>query len=386
MKLPSASTMQRAFACPASFALPQVAEESSREARRGTTVHAFLRMVLTGEASREEALALVPMGDPGREACEAADLEVLPRGGLHEVAMAWDLEADVVRVLGYNIGRDYEAHGADRARELVGSFDLVGDLRDARVFVFDFKTGRPAVSARDSWQLRLGAVMWAKHRGADEALTGHLIVNDDVRWDLWEIDGLALKGYEAQARQQAWRLLKQRRAASLNAADVAEGDHCKYCPAWARCPAKTGLISNMATIVRTGGTTAYLEPATAAVAWRMLDKYDEIAKRMRAEIEKHAARAPIDLGDGYELREEAGEERDTVTDPVLALAILRDEFGSEAAMMMAAGTSKKALTAAAKKHGGEAGAARFLGRLRDRGVLAKRPGEVKVREVKKERI
>lgn len=383
MRLPSASAMQRAFSCPESFALPKVETESSKAATRGTTVHEFLRRVLTGEMTREEALALVSLDDHGRTACEMADLDALPRGGHYEVAVAWNPETDKARILGYDIDRNYEAHGADRETEVVGSFDILGDLVDRRVFNFDFKTGRPQWGARDSWQLRTGAVIWAMIRGADEALVGHLIVNDDVRWDLWEIDAIALADYKAQLRDQMRKIRKLKRIDDLASADVVEGEHCKYCPAFSRCPAKVGLVANISTMVRTGGPAAYLEPATAAVAWRTLDKYDDIAKRMRAEIEKAAAMSPIDLGDGYELKLAAGDDRDSITDPVKAILLLEQEIGTDAARK-AAGTSKKAITAAAKLSGGQDCVTRVLGKMRDAGLLEKKPGEMKVREVRKD--
>lgn len=378
------SAVQRAISCPESFSLPQVEVESDDRAARGTTAHAFLRNVLSGEMTREEALAMVPADDAGRGACEAAELSQLPRGGRHELAVAWDPVLDRARVLGKDIGRAYEEHGADREHELVGSIDLCGDLLDRRVFVFDFKTGRPQYSARDSWQLRAGAVIWSLLRGADEALVGHLIVNDDVRWDLWEIDAIALADYKVQLRDLALRMKRQTRRADLSEADVAEGGHCKYCPAWNRCPAKTGLVQHMSTIVRTGGTAAYLQPATIATAWRMLDKYDEVAKKMRAEIEKHALRAPVDLGDGWELRSAPGEEKDVITDPVKAIMIVEREIGPKA-MLKAASTSKRAITAACKAAGGQEMVTRVLGKLRDSGCLEKRAAEEKVREVRKDR-
>lgn len=385
MKLPSGSAVQRAVECPSSFALPQVREESSHAAKRGTTVHDFLKRVLSGEMTRDAALALVPEDDPGRQACESADLSQLPHGaGRHEMAVAWDPETDEARILGHNIGRAYEEHGADRTREIVMSIDLCGDLIDRRVFVFDFKTGRPAYSAKDSWQLRTGAVIWSKIRGADEALTGHIVINDDVRWDLWEVDQIALADYESRLRALARKLREMPRRSDLETADVAEGSHCVFCPAWSRCPAKVGLVREMTRAMDTGGSelSALVSPENAAWAWRMLDSYDAVAKRIRSQIEKMAEANPIDLGDGYELRLADGEERDAVTDPAGALHALEREFGRDAALA-AAGTSKKALTDAARKHGGSDAVPRFLGKLRDEGILVKRAGETKVREAKR---
>lgn len=552
MRLPSGSAVPRAIACPESFSLPQIEVETDHRAARGTTAHEFLRRVLSGEMERDEALALVPADDPGRAACEAADLDSLPRGGRHELAVAWDPATDEARVIGQDIGRRYEENGADREREVVMSIDLCGDMVDRRAFVFDFKTGWPQYSARDSWQLRTGAVIWSILRGADEVLTGHIVVNDDVRYDLWEVDAIALADYKAQLREMVFRMKRQfdehrrykrisrsvldqghpngnlldldrqedqervrigqrrrqeeasssRSVGGLERPDqerlrdlppvrqpavretvafvsghaggersgprregkdiarpssrrgdevrmeeesgsvlsrvessaseakrtkgggrqidgrtrlfptgsggdvlgvedrdpvssigndleglkVTEGGWCKYCPAFNFCPAKTALtrslVMDMQHLPRP--FTEAMTPDYAAKAWRILDRFDEVAKRARAEIEKLAMRAPIDLGDGYELRSAPGEEKDVITDPVKAIMIVEREIGPRA-MLKASSTSKKAITAACKAAGGQEMVTRVLGRLKDAGVLEKRAADAKVREVRKER-
>lgn len=85
-------------------------------------------------------------------------LSLVPEKSDAEVAYAMGPDG-TVRVLGYNIGRAYDEHGAG-PHDICGSLDVVADDR-----VIDFKTGQPRVAARDSWQLRFGAVVADVLRG-----------------------------------------------------------------------------------------------------------------------------------------------------------------------------------------------------------------------------
>lgn len=71
----TASQLDRAMACPASFALPAVSFPASRESARGTEIHRFLETAI--KCGREAALAEVPLDAPWRATCEGVDLDRL---------------------------------------------------------------------------------------------------------------------------------------------------------------------------------------------------------------------------------------------------------------------------------------------------------------------
>ena len=71
----TASQLDRAMACPASFALPAVSFPPSKESDRGTEIHRFLETAVT--SGREVALAEVPDDAPWRATCEGVDLSLL---------------------------------------------------------------------------------------------------------------------------------------------------------------------------------------------------------------------------------------------------------------------------------------------------------------------
>lgn len=390
--LPSASALPRSMGCPESNAMAGTVEATSSDAARGNTVHGFMyRISQDGPEGREAALALVPMDDPGRQACEDIDVTRVPRGGHLEPAFAWNPYTREGRLLGQNIGRAYEQY-IDRRMFYVGSADFFGLMVDRRGILIDYKTGRP-MPARDSWQLKGLAVMAAAVSGVDEIIATHLVVRgSSIFWDTVEWDALQLASFaeELAAHAGALRALPERLEPAM--ANVVEGEWCKYCPSFTRCPAKVGLVREMVDAMSTGGALAKqtefeLTRQNAAFVWRQLDAYNAIEKRMRQQVEKFAEREPLDLGDGWELRAAPGEAREKVTRPADALKMLELHYDAETARA-AAGATKTSILDAVKAWARRTGASlrgsesSALTLFREAGVLEKVEGDVKVREVK----
>lgn len=386
--LPSASAMGRAMACPEGFALPIVDEVQSSDAEHGDAVHEYLKEALPGD--RQTALASVP--EEHLEACQAIDLSKLPRGGSFELAIAWDPETDKGRILGHDIKRRYEEFGADRTREVCMSLDISGLMADRRAAYFDVKTGWATVMARDSWQLRTGAIGLCSVVDADEALTGHLIVHGgEARWDIWEIDRLALARYKAEVRGLCRRIRSLQPTIDLDESSVAEGEHCRYCPHFLRCPAKMSLVREIAQRIQAdfGQAIKEISPVHVAYAWNLLDRYDAVSERSRAQMRKLAECGPIDLGNGMELRLAPGRLAEKL-EIKKAAKILSEEGASYTPR------SKKALLEVVEAHAehldrehgfGHGGpfSKRVMERMRAEGALVAREGETKVRVVRKER-
>jgi hypothetical protein len=87
----TASQIDRAFKCPASFALPSVYGLPGDGATKGTGIHRFLELLV--REGRERALEEVPEYSAWRAACERIDLQPL-------LSEADSLETEVL--FGYN--------------------------------------------------------------------------------------------------------------------------------------------------------------------------------------------------------------------------------------------------------------------------------------------
>jgi len=389
IRLPSASSLDRAIEClPSNGLLGVESIDPGEAAAKGTTVHAFLAAVLSGSKTRDEALEDVALEDPGRALCEAIDLEQLPTGGQIEPAFAWDVATGKGRIIGHDIGRDYEAHGADRSREFVGSADFAGLRADGKAIVLDWKTGWGTGKAKDSWQLRGLGLFAAETLGATSAIVGHVYVRDEKPvFDLVELDEMELGAIRAELRA-----LRSRMAALMASAEpvtlVREGAHCTYCPAFKSCPAKTGLVRSMHTDLDVREPFAgALTPANAAEVVKTLLRFEDVAKRMWKELEVIAAEAPIDLGDGRVMKLAPGRSADAIVNAGAALGCLESVCDTQT-MNAAMTTTKTAIEEAARawavandKPIGKTQAA-VMNLARETKAIEKRPGAMSVRVVK----
>lgn len=391
-KLPSASALDRAMACRSSEVIPHVEEAPNVYGEAGSTLHAFLeRIGKEGPDARGAALDAIADDDPGKPLCEAFDVSMVPLGGHHELALAWNPDTDEGRILGEGIDRQYEAHGADRLREYVGSEDFGGILPGGRGLVLDYKSGRPK-RARESWQMRGLSVMKAAAAHVDEIIGAHIVVRGSGQpyWDWFEFDALMIASFKEEMRDLAADLRKRPDVTDGRGLRVVEGDHCTYCPAFVRCPAKTALIHEMSVgLAPANATFDSIEVSAIPPLWLELDRYEAMIKRLRGQCEKVAERlGPIQLGNGYELRVAEGEPRDKITDAARAYALIVEHFDEQTARE-SIGMTKAALGRAAKGWAHRTGLAtssdaedRIVGLLRREGAMERKSTDAKVREVK----
>jgi hypothetical protein len=296
-RLPTASQLDRVFNCAASEVLPHIRSMSAR-AERGTGVHAFIPRARA--IGREEALAEIDEDASHRALCEALPLDELPVGGDHEVALAWDHVTDRGRILPAAGQRDY---AAAVPTEFVGTADHMGRT-DFEVIVLDWKSGHrylgPAARSR---QLRMLALAAARALGVEQARVAYFYLRDDGTYGTsWaEFDAFDLAEIADELRGLAETLPQ------ATSADVSEGPHCDFCPAFNSCPAKMKLAlaigsgdaqRELASIER---RVEAMTDGELARAYETLERYDDIAERVRRTIRQRAAMHPIDLGDGREL-------------------------------------------------------------------------------------
>ena len=336
MRLPTASALGRAMACEASCVGPR-ATSTSPYAERGTAVHGFLHAIR--RSGRAAALKQME-GSPWHAFCESIDVARLPMGGDAEPAYAWNHITDHGRLLGLGIGRDYSGAEPD---EYCGTADLVEVLHD-RVRVDDYKTGYRIVDP-STWQLRLLGLAAARAHGASDAQVGVITIPEDgaPRYESVYYSGWDLDGFVVDLRKLAARIHAAAER-ELDAMDVREGDHCRYCEVFHRCPAKTSLVRTM---VAEFGIAKDLKPGDiapmqAGAVWLLVQRYRKLLDAVEAKIEEMAASTPLPIPDGRVLAAE-DETRESI-DGAVAYGVLLGEFGPEIAnRCVAYDTSKAAL-------------------------------------------
>lgn len=332
-RLPTASGLTRALACPTSCVLPQVTAPPSPWAESGRALHAYVEAISKGKTP-SEAAELVP--EPLRATALALDTDNWPvdvsAGWLSEVAVVYNLDTDGAQVIdarGRSYGLGTEAH-------LYGTADLVR-VHNGAVYVVDVKTGRgwlPRPS--ESGQLRFLALALARVYGCESAEVGHLRVDGDGRaWlDLDTLDAFEL----ATVRDQ----LSEARAA-VNARVMApkEGPWCRYCPAFSCCPAKAALACASVDV------DGPLTKETAAAAWHRLKDVRAVLDRVEAAVREYAAREAVPLGDGWQLAE-VETTRETL-DARTVQAVLANELSPDVAAASVELTATKSSVEAALK-------------------------------------
>lgn len=295
-RLPTASKAARALACPASEALPHVEQPQSEAASDGNARHELLVSMLDGAAPSG------PHAEWGAALVEAGILEDL-RGYRAEVALAYDVAFGGGRELGERLGRAYPA---THPSELVGSADYLKVMPGGMVIVVDLKTGMTPVDAKNNAQLLTLALAACRAYGSTQAEVGILQAPEGMepRWSWWEVSAERLEQHAAELAQMYADLEDARSdvKAGRKVRHVAEGAHCRYCPAQAACP-KRSAIATAATrspTYREQWMTAAADGRTAEV-WRALQVLRGEADEMERILREMARMGPVDIGGGKHL-------------------------------------------------------------------------------------
>lgn len=324
----SASGAERAALCPASTALPATAS-SSYYADRGTGIHAFVRAVLAG-VPRTAALGRV---DPRwRTTCEGIDFARMG-GDLREVraevAYAYDALARSTRFLGVNLSR---AYGQMHSWEVPCTLDVEGTRFDGLPIVADTKTGRDVATAKQNWQLRVQAIARATFLGADEIEARIWYVRDDgyVRPDCGHFTRFDLEEIGDELEEACARANEARAAAATGKRlRVVQGEHCRYCPAFASCPANVQLARTMLPeLADVAEQIAAMTPQQAGAVYLKLQKVGTLYDAIKDGLKAYASEMPLDLGDGR--RVEVGTRNVERFQADAALALLRSKGATDA--------------------------------------------------------
>lgn len=389
------SAIARVMACPGSEALPHV-YRTSEASEAGVARHTFLQFVRDGLV---KALAMVP--EEHHDMCKAIDLEGLPTDLASEVAFAWDWETGKARELGRGLERDYSDCGPT---EIAGTIDALGVSE--RLYIGDYK-GPGYVSAKDNAQLLFAAMCASKVYGIDDALLEIINIRDGQNWrGRATVDLFELAEFEAKLKQTCkvvaaytapiimMKPLDKEQALKDIAASkpfqilenenrvtrtvpVHEGEHCRYCPAYDSCPAKTLAIRN---ILNTDEQITVSEES-AADAYRAWKQMKTIVNRLGDSLHSYAAERPFRVDEKSMFGPHTSNGKDKL-DGDISYQIIRDQLGQEAADMAVSHTATKRGIAAAVRQGKESGKVTgtlkaanddILGRIRSNGGITNKP-------------
>lgn len=274
----TASQLERVLACPGSAALPQ-ANTSSVYAEQGTANH----------AEQEEAIASGDLPEQVTRVLGAAAATARA-----EVKLVYDVAIDEGRIIGT---------GSDRAYGVLGPFEIAGTAdvlaHDAeRVYVLDRKLWSSVAAAERNVQVGFLALAAARALGRSEATVALMYEAGGVdRADLDSVDfGSLARRLRAVHPAVAGQIARRARGELV---EVAEGAHCKHCPALHACPAKVALVRRLVS----GGEADELElmlpldDDTARRAYERLAHAKQLLKRVETALYARAAERPIPLGD-----------------------------------------------------------------------------------------
>ena len=340
----TASRLALAAKCPGSFAFPHDSEApEAGPASRGTAIHAFIEALLAWGSFEAERVA-----DPeARAVCEAISPSDLVNasgaalGDLHvEVALAYDPATVQASVLA-KPGGHHRNYSAAPAGSVCGTADVValwdedGDGQEpaGRILVTDWKTGSRAAVAPAHENLQLAFLALAAKKALGRP-------GDFVAAQLAFVDaggGISASRHEfadeelASAEEEILGILRSveesRAAGHPEAPRLVTGDHCRYCPAIARCPAMAGAAQALLS-----EKDEELTPNSVAAAWERLQAVEAAAKKARASISAFVAsercEGAVDLPGGSSLR--IVESRRDKIDPNLAMPMLRGAYGEGA--------------------------------------------------------
>lgn len=377
----TASGLERAERCPASFALPAVESRETDAMRAGTGRHAFLDAVtgsLPSDAAREIALDMIPRDAPWRAQCEAIDLaELLAVTGADtgriEVALshAWSPRDDAAQALDVVTHRSYPD-----AAGIPGTLDWLVTDSAGRVRVVDFKGSQPTTPARSNLQLALYALSVARVRGLDNVAVQLVYLGEDgsVTADTGMLDAWDLDAAAERIRRVWERVMVARDAVTRGQMpEMRSGEHCGDCPCMSVCPAMAQLARELATTAPDAAAIVSLSDAEAGAAWERIALLEDILSRAKESLRTRALRRMLPLSDGRHLV--AVESTRRTVDARKALPVLREAFGAraddEVEHSIASSVVDALATEAAKASGATARAAkaRIWDALREAGAV-----------------
>ena len=342
----SASGLDVARRCPASFVLPAVDTGSSDAATAGTDRHRFLDEFARHwsqygdiHAARAEALALAEERTP-----RAPWLGTLRAINLEEQLQMEDGLAVTVRT-----GQGYAYHPETQAVEPLGGIEnraykhgepwisgtydwLMLDRSEVPTLV-DFKGSMRTTPAKDNLQIAFYAACVAKAHGWRRMHVELRYINEDgsvfhdrATLDEWDLDYTLDRVSRIAADVAAARAVYE----AGGTPPMSVGTHCSWCPSLRVCPAQiTALREVLDDGAREALDTIGLTPELAGQAWVRIEGVIALAERIKASLRERAVtEGGLPLPHGDKLFPVAISR--SLIDPEVALPILRALVGDRA--------------------------------------------------------
>ena len=331
----TASKLALAQKCPGSFTIGHVQTEGPAS-RAGIQIHRFLEKMLADGQLRFDLTT-----DPKAHAvCQKIDsLDVLDtvRAGLTgpveilpEIAFGISPDGTEALVLPEaEVHRDYS-----KAPEgwVCGTADVVViSEHEKTAAVTDWKTGVLAsvAPAEENLQLRFHALAAARVYGVERVIAQVAFVGPDgaINPSPCEFGPEDFEQIARELQEITGSVARVGEGAGLQNAQPAfvVGEHCRYCPAFAACPAQAGTAQALL-----DEKTEELTPETAAAAWQRLLAVEAATKKVRRALQDYLVgrEEGVPLGGEAELGL-AVSQRDTIV-PGVAMPILRERYGDVA--------------------------------------------------------
>lgn len=400
-KEPTGSSLGLAAKCPPSHVLPQVRRSGGRD-RSGSAMHEHLmlraRLGMSGAVDQLSETAAKFDLDEKETAIFIARAKSFewspPRGTITELSLCLMEDGTVTRIEGGR-GTYKRPPGAVLPIQIdafwaepTPLYLEEGRVRcppESTLWVVDFKTGKEiwVDPVERNWQARAGVAIAARWVGALQAIPAIAYVRKgqgvwdcpDAPYGAEELDAIAFDVNRALGRVRDERSKLSRRL-PLN---FNEGQHCTYCDAEVYCTAKVGQLKAFLDDPAPFAPGA-LQSAQIRRLAQMLPSIDRFAANARAALKAATKQAPVEMAPGLYWGPHL--EDDTEILPGVALEILAEEIGVEAARQaVAASTSRAAIEAAIKAAHAEQGIARkvapatrrVMARLKDAGGLVTAP-------------
>jgi hypothetical protein len=211
--------------CTAMRTLPWV-EATGEAAGRGTRIHEGIVKRMAGEPT---------MLEHGEEQCVSSAVAWLQEQGYdniqHEVAYSLSPDGTVRRLL----NTEHRDYGPLLEGEVPGTLDIVASKGGAYT-VIDWKTGNEVEEPAVNWQLLAGASAVARIFSLSEVEVVVAYVRSDHVYAARDtVSQLTLDNFRLRLRERM----------SMSGLP-APGQHCRYCPAAAACPAQTSTLALLA--------------------------------------------------------------------------------------------------------------------------------------------
>lgn len=333
----TASRLDLAATCPGSFAHEHTHTTNSA-AERGTAVHEYIAGLLENE------WAPLPADEQAAKLCrDLNEQEYMEAARPRHSAMLYTEQALYLLPTTGEAGLLESDHHRDYSRAPEGSIPGTADalaVEEDGVVVTDWKTGaRESSRPADNHQLRFLGLAAARFFGMNQAVVQIGKVGDAGSLELHSatLDGEELDCIEGELK----KIARQLRSAREDEPVYRTGQHCRFCPAIANCPAIAGTAQAIL-----DGPPEELTPATAADLWSKLQAVEAAAKRTRESLMEYVYARPIPTSAGKQLK--VVETRRETIDSSIAFRVLRGYLPNEA-LAEAVSVTKSSLSGALDK-------------------------------------